>query len=138
MRRLLRGCVPLVAGLLFGIGLMVSGMVVPAKVQAFLDVGGRWDPSLALVMGGAIGVALPIFRWAGRRRFPAPPHGPVDGPLVVGSLVFGIGWGLSGYCPGPALLAAGGGNGEAMGYVFAMGLGMILGTRAGAPDFRRA
>ncbi|MBK6654415.1 DUF6691 family protein [Zoogloea sp.] len=137
MRRLVEGGVAGVAGLLFGIGLMVSGMVEPAKVQAFLDVGGRWDPSLALVMGGAIAVALPVFQWGRRSRFPAPPHGPVEGRLILGSLLFGVGWGLSGFCPGPALLVAAGGNGEAMGYVVAMGLGMMLGTRFGARDLER-
>lgn len=137
MSRLLVWLLPLVAGLLFGVGLIVSEMVAPAKVQAFLDVGGRWDPSLALVMGGAIAVALPVFQLARRRR-PPVPHGPVEGRLIVGSVLFGIGWGLSGYCPGPALVAAGGGSGEALGYVVAMGLGMALGNRYGARDLRRA
>ena len=136
MSRLVGWVVPLVAGLLFGLGLIVSGMMDPAKVQAFLDVGGRWDPSLALVMGGAIAVALPVFQLA-RRRHPAVPHGPVEGRLIVGSVLFGIGWGLSGYCPGPALVAASAGSAEALGYAVAMGLGMIIGNRFGARDLQR-
>lgn len=136
MSRVVVWLVPLVAGLLFGIGLMLSGMVEPAKVQAFLDVGGRWDPSLALVMGGAIAVALPVFQLARRRRPPAP-HGPVEGRLIIGSGLFGLGWGLSGYCPGPALVAASGGSAEALAYVVAMGLGMIAGNRFGARGLRQ-
>jgi uncharacterized membrane protein YedE/YeeE len=136
MSRLVGWVVPLVAGLLFGLGLIVSGMMDPAKVQAFLDVGGRWDPSLALVMGGAIAVALPVFQLA-RRRHPAVPHGPVEGRLIVGSVLFGIGWGLSGYCPGPALVAASAGSAEALGYGVAMGLGMVIGNRFGALDLQR-
>ncbi len=136
MSRLLGWAVPLVAGLLFGLGLIVSGMMDPAKVQAFLDVGGRWDPSLALVMGGAIAVALPVFQLA-RRHHPPSPHGPVEGRLIVGSVLFGIGWGLSGYCPGPALVAASAGSAEALGYGVAMGLGMVIGNRFGARDLLR-
>jgi uncharacterized membrane protein YedE/YeeE len=136
MSHLVGWVVPLVAGLLFGLGLIVSGMMDPAKVQAFLDVGGRWDPSLALVMGGAIAVALPVFQLA-RRRHPPSPHGPVEGRLIVGSVLFGIGWGLSGYCPGPALVAASAGSAEALGYGVAMGLGMIIGNRFGARDLQR-
>ena len=136
MSRLVGWVVPLVAGLLFGLGLIVSGMMDPAKVQAFLDVGGRWDPSLALVMGGAIAVALPVFQLA-RRRYPPSPHGPVEGRLIVGSVLFGIGWGLSGYCPGPALVAASAGSAEALGYGVAMGLGMVIGNRFGALDLQR-
>lgn len=136
MSHLVGWVVPLVAGLLFGLGLIVSGMMDPAKVQAFLDVGGRWDLSLALVMGGAIAVALPVFQLA-RRRHPAVPHGPVEGRLIVGSVLFGIGWGLSGYCPGPALVAASAGSAEALGYGVAMGLGMVIGNRFGALDLQR-
>ena len=136
MSHLVGWVVPLVAGLLFGLGLIVSGMMDPAKVQAFLDVGGRWDPSLALVMGGAIAVALPVFQLA-RRRHPAVPHGPAEGRLIVGSVLFGIGWGLSGYCPGPALVAASAGSAEALGYGVAMGLGMVIGNRFGALDLQR-
>lgn len=100
----------LITGLVFGIGLIVAGMTNPAKVLGFLDLAGRWDPSLALVMAGAILVALPAFRVAARRRqslLGEPMHLPtatrIDRQLVLGSLAFGAGWGLAGFCPGPAL-----------------------------------
>jgi uncharacterized membrane protein YedE/YeeE len=100
----------LITGLVFGIGLLVAGMTNPAKVLGFLDLAGRWDPSLALVMAGAILVALPAFRIAARRRqslLGEPMHLPtatrIDRRLVLGSLAFGAGWGLAGFCPGPAL-----------------------------------
>lgn len=100
----------LITGLVFGIGLIVTGMTNPAKVLGFLDLAGRWDPSLALVMAGAILVALPAFRVAARRRqslLGEPMHLPtatrIDRRLVLGSLAFGAGWGLAGFCPGPAL-----------------------------------
>jgi len=100
----------LITGLVFGIGLIVAGMTNPAKVLGFLDLAGRWDPSLALVMAGAILVALPAFRAAARRRqslLGEPMHLPsatrIDRRLVLGSLAFGAGWGLAGFCPGPAL-----------------------------------
>ena len=101
----------LAAGLLFGIGLILSGMIDPAKVQNFLDIAGAWDPSLAFVMAGAIGVAAPGF-WLVRKRaapladtqFHVPPaDAPIDRRLLLGAAVFGIGWGLAGFCPGPAL-----------------------------------
>ncbi|MBD8632929.1 YeeE/YedE family protein [Oxalobacteraceae sp. CFBP 8755] len=100
----------LITGLVFGIGLIVSGMTNPAKVLGFLDLAGRWDPSLALVMAGAILVALPAFRVAARRRqsllgepMQLPTATRIDRRLVLGSLAFGAGWGLAGFCPGPAL-----------------------------------
>ncbi|MBB6131893.1 hypothetical protein HD842_000004 [Massilia aurea] len=100
----------LITGLVFGIGLIVSGMTNPAKVLGFLDLAGRWDPSLALVMAGAILVALPAFRIAAKRRqslLGEPMYLPtatrIDRRLVLGSLAFGAGWGLAGFCPGPAL-----------------------------------
>ena len=100
----------LIAGLVFGIGLIVAGMTNPAKVLGFLDLAGRWDPSLALVMAGAILVALPAFRVAARRRqsllgepMRLPTATRIDRRLVLGSLAFGAGWGLAGFCPGPAL-----------------------------------
>lgn len=103
----------LAAGLVFGVGLILSGMADPAKVQNFLDIAGIWDPSLAFVMAGAISVAAPGF-WLVRRRtapiadavFRVPPaDAPIDRGLVVGSAVFGIGWGLAGFCPGPAIVS---------------------------------
>lgn len=126
-----------ICGLLFGVGLLLSGMVDPDKVRGFLDITGQWDPSLALVMVGAIGVAMPCMLWARRhdakRNTTAYGNGDADGeprridrPLIIGSLAFGIGWGLSGYCPGPALVAASGGNATAFWYVLAMAVGGYL------------
>lgn len=123
----------LAAGLVFGLGLIVSGMADPAKVLGFLDLAGAWDPSLALVMGGAIAVGLPVFAWAGRRQrslLDAPMQLPtgrqVDRRLLGGSLLFGIGWGIAGFCPGPALVALGMGQGGAAVFVLAMLAGMAL------------
>jgi uncharacterized membrane protein YedE/YeeE len=100
----------LLAGLIFGAGLAISGMTNPLKVLAFLDVGGDWDPSLLFVLGGAVGVTAIAFRFILRRpaplldsRFQLPAATAIDRPLLVGSLLFGIGWGISGYCPGPAI-----------------------------------
>jgi uncharacterized membrane protein YedE/YeeE len=102
-----------IVGLVFGIGLIVGGMTNPAKVQGFLDLAGHWDPSLAFVMGGAVLVGLAAFRFAGKREqslLGAPMRLPVarqiDRRLVLGGLAFGVGWGLGGYCPGPALASA--------------------------------
>ena len=120
-------------GLLFGLGLVVSGMSDPFKVIGFLDVAGPWDPSLAFVMAGAVLVGLIAYRIAGRRaaavlggpmRLPAVEG--IDRRLVLGSLVFGIGWGLAGFCPGPALVALGAGYGKAAAFVGAMIAGMAL------------
>ena len=106
-----RGAASGLAGTVFGAGLAVSGMIDPGKVLAFLDVTGTaWDPSLLFVLGGAVGVTLIAFRWVLRwpgpmlgRRFHLPSLQGIDAPLVLGSAVFGVGWGLSGYCPGPAI-----------------------------------
>lgn len=123
------------AGALFGLGLAVSGMTNPDKVLNFLDLAGRWDPSLALVMGGALAVTVPGYAWLRRRgrtlvgeSLPPAPSPTVDKRLVVGSIVFGIGWGVAGYCPGPALanLAH---AGEAIVFVVAMVLGSQLARR---------
>jgi uncharacterized membrane protein YedE/YeeE len=123
----------LVAGLLFGIGLIVSGMANPAKVLGFLDLAGAWDPSLALVMAGAIGVGLPAFAFAKSRPrsllggpIELPSERKVDRRLVGGGLLFGIGWGIAGFCPGPALVALGMRRGEALVFVLAMLAGMAL------------
>jgi uncharacterized membrane protein YedE/YeeE len=121
----------LLAGLVFGLGLILSGMASPAKVLGFLDLAGAWDPSLALVMVGAIAVGLVAFALARRRdatllgaplRLPAV--NAIDRRLVVGSLTFGVGWGLAGFCPGPALVALGSGMGAAAIFVAAMLAGM--------------
>jgi uncharacterized protein len=121
-----------VAGLVFGIGLIVSGLVNPAKVLGFLDLTGSWDPSLALVMAGAIAVGLPAFFVAGKRAvtllgtpMQLPNTRKIDRRLVLGSLAFGVGWGLAGFCPGPALVALGAGQVKALVVVAAMLAGML-------------
>ena len=91
-------------GALFGAGLLLSGMTSPLRVLGFLDVAGDWDPSLAFVMGGAILAAAPLFALARRRDGEAGPSGPIDARLLGGAAVFGVGWGLAGVCPGPALV----------------------------------
>lgn len=122
-----------IAGLLFGSGLILSGMSNPAKVLAFLDVAGRWDPSLLFVMVGAILVAALAFRIGGARartvlgghiHMPGAAH--VDARLVLGSVVFGVGWGLVGYCPGPALTSLGVGGWPTLLFVAAMIAGMAV------------
>lgn len=128
---MLRSLVALAAGLLFGLGLTVSGMINPAKVLNFLDLAGHWDPSLAFVMAGAIPVAAIGFALARRRAAPlyaagfsGPTKTQVDAPLVSGAILFGIGWGLVGYCPGPALASLGFGNWRTLLFVAAMLVGM--------------
>ncbi|NCX22566.1 MAG: YeeE/YedE family protein [Betaproteobacteria bacterium] len=119
-------------GLLFGLGLMLSGMTDPGKVIGFLDLLGNWDPSLALVMGGAILVGFFAFRIANRREtalFGAslrwPQNRQADKALVIGSLLFGAGWGLAGFCPGPALVSMADGQPKALIFVAAMLAGML-------------
>ena len=121
----------LVAGLVFGVGLLVSGMANPAKVLGFLDLAGRWDPSLALVMAGAIAVGLVAFTLAKRRQtswlglpmqIPGATH--IDRRLVIGSVLFGVGWGLAGICPGPALVLVGAGAVKGLIFAAAMLAGM--------------
>ena len=121
------------AGLVFGLGLLVSGMADPQKVLGFLDLAGAWDPSLALVMGGAIALGLPGFALARRRSrsllgepMQLPARQAVDAPLLIGSALFGIGWGLAGYCPGPALVGTAAGMGSAAIFSAAMLAGMLL------------
>lgn len=141
--------IALLVGLVFGIGLIVSGMTDPAKVTGFLDLAGNWDPSLAFVMGGAILVGLVAFRVAaGRERsllgeaMRLPTATRIDRRLVLGSLAFGAGWGLAGYCPGPALASLATGDAKPLLFTVAMVAGMSLfellewfggrGARAGA------
>ena len=119
-------------GLTFGLGLLISGMTDPGKVQGFLDLAGAWDPSLAFVMGGGVMVGLIGFGMAKKKVISfsgAPFHWPetahIDRPLVLGSLMFGIGWGLAGFCPGPALVAMAAGNDKALVFVLAMLGGMV-------------
>ncbi len=120
-------------GLLFGLGLILSGMTNPSKVQNFLDIAGPWDPSLALVMGGAIAVGIFAFSIA-KRKTQSILGGTMDWPsqtkityrLCIGSAMFGVGWGLGGFCPGPALVAMASGAKEAMIFVAAMLVGSFL------------
>ena len=121
----------LLAGLVFGLGLIVSGMANPAKVIGFLNLAGPWDPSLAFVMAGAIAVGAVAFFVARRRSvsllgaaMKLPTARDIDRRLVLGSLVFGVGWGLAGFCPGPGLVALGMGEFKAMVFVAAMLVGM--------------
>ena len=121
------------AGLVFGIGLIVSGMANPAKVLGFLDLAGAWDPSLAFVMGGAVAVGTIAFVIARRRtvsllgaQMRLPAARDIDRRLVLGSLLFGVGWGIAGFCPGPALVALGMGSAKAVIFVVAMLAGMAL------------
>jgi uncharacterized membrane protein YedE/YeeE len=123
----------LIAGLLFGSGLLLSGMANPAVVQGFLDVAGQWNPALAFTMGGAILVAAPAYRYARSRgtRFDggpldAPTRRDIDARLVGGAAVFGVGWGLCGICPGPALLLLTSGQVAAIVFVAAMCAGLWL------------
>ena len=125
--------VALAAGALFGLGLLVSGMANPAKVLGFLDLFGAWDPSLALVMGGALAVGVVGFAGASRRAQSAlglpmrmPTSNEIDRRLVLGSVVFGLGWGLAGFCPGPAVVALATGSSKAFLFVGAMLAGMAL------------
>ena len=123
----------LLSGCLFGIGLIVSGMANPAKVLGFLDFAGAWDPSLAVVMAGAIGIGGLAFAVADTRQvsmlgleMQLPAARGIDRRLVGGSLLFGIGWGLAGFCPGPGVVALGMGDAGAAVFVVAMLLGMAL------------
>ena len=119
-------------GLLFGLGLMLSGMTDPGKVIGFLDLFGAWDPSLALVMGGAIMVGVFAFTVAKKRTttflggvLRLPTNADIDKKLVIGSLMFGAGWGLAGFCPGPALVSMADGQPKALIFVAAMLVGML-------------
>lgn len=121
------------AGLLFGVGLLLSGMTDPGKVLGFLDLFGAWDPSLALVMGGAVLVGFFAFALAKKRtatflggalRLPAGSQ--IDKRLVTGALMFGVGWGLAGFCPGPALVSMVSGEGKAAFFVAFMLIGMLV------------
>jgi uncharacterized membrane protein YedE/YeeE len=127
----------LAAGLVFGLGLILSGMGNPAKVQNFLDIWGLWDPSLGLVMGGAIAMGLPAFAWAKARAarkqaallgepMQLPDNTRIDKRLLTGAALFGVGWGLAGFCPGPALMNLSTLQPEVWLFVAAMLLGMAL------------
>lgn len=141
-----RKLVALASGILFGIGLSVSQMINPAKIQDFLDVAGAWDPSLAFVMGGAVAVTLVAFRFILKQPAPrlaagfqVPTATAIDARLLGGAALFGVGWGLGGFCPGPAVAALSLGDGKIAVFVLAMLAGMTLHgfmagpRRAGAP-----
>ena len=128
-----RNLVAFAAGGLFALGLVISGMTQPAKVIAFLDFAGDWDPSLAFVMVGAIGVCLPAFRVLLRRpapllapRFVLPAERAITRRLVAGAAIFGVGWGITGFCPGPGIVGIGAGALPAVVFVLAM----LVGIRA--------
>jgi hypothetical protein len=131
----MRKLTALLAGLLFGIGLLLAGMANPTKVVGFLDLAGAWDPSLALVMAGAIAVAAGPLAWAKRRAqsllgapIQLPAKRELDSRLIGGSLVFGVGWGIAGICPGPALTILLSGHWQVIVFVLAMLAGMLLFT----------
>lgn len=120
-------------GVLFGFGLLVSGMSNPQKVLNFLDITGSWDPSLIFVMGGAVIVGLGGFFLASKRTeaffggvFQVPTNRDITRPLVLGSIIFGVGWGIAGFCPGPAIVAVGAGYLKAIVFVIAMLAGMFI------------
>ena len=120
-------------GVLFGLGLIISGMTNPAKILAFFDIAGAWDPSLIFVMGGAVLVGLIAFYLAKNRTqsflggaMHIPTRRDIDRPLIIGSALFGVGWGLAGFCPGPALVSLGSGELKALVFVVAMLGGMLL------------
>lgn len=123
------------SGALFGAGLVISGMADPAKVLAFLTLGPGWDPALMFVMGGAVAVTLPGYWLLHRRGRPlfatgfSPRVSGIDGRLVIGAAIFGLGWGLQGYCPGPAVVAAGLGQWPALLFIPAMLVGAWVSDR---------
>lgn len=128
----MRLIISLLAGLLFGLGLIISGMTNPAKVQNFLDLFGSWDPSLAFVMGGAIAVGLPGFKLAERMNKPLfadsffkPTRSEIDKRLIGGAVLFGIGWGIGGFCPGPAITSVFSAETGVLIFVSAMLVGML-------------
>jgi uncharacterized membrane protein YedE/YeeE len=129
----MRPLVGLVAGSLFGLGLAISGLIDPARVLGFLDVAGHWDPSLAFVMGGAAAVAFVGFRMSGHmrrplfaERFDLPSTNRIDGRLLSGAALFGMGWGMGGLCPGPAVAGLSVGHAGSFVFVAAMLVGMAL------------
>lgn len=130
----MRGWLPaLIVGVLFGAGLALSDMVNPARVQAFLDVAGKWDPTLAFVMGAALVPSATAYRIRKRmerplfaERFAIPENRSLDRRLLIGAVLFGVGWGLAGFCPGPALASLVFGAGQPVLFVAAMLAGMLI------------
>jgi len=135
-----RIAVAFAVGIIFALGLAVSEMINPARVIGFLNVAGRWDPTLLLVMAGALAVTVPIFPVILRRskpllapQFSLPTKTRIDPPLILGAVIFGAGWGLAGFCPGPALAALASGSAEVMLFVIAMILGQRLASHFEQP-----
>jgi hypothetical protein len=129
----MRGILAAASGLIFGLGLIAGGMTDPGKVKGFLDIFGKWDPSLGLVMGGAIAVGVFAFAAAARRKLSwtgdpidLPRSTVIDARLLLGGALFGAGWGIGGFCPGPALVALGSGLPAAGIFVVAMLVGMVI------------
>lgn len=129
----MRAILPFICGGLFAAGICISGMVRPSKVLAFLDLGGAWDPSLLLVMGAALSLHVVAWRIVKRTRaprfgtaFPGPPSPIVDLRLVGGAALFGVGWGISGYCPGPAILATLSGATSSLVFIGVVALTMLV------------
>jgi uncharacterized membrane protein YedE/YeeE len=136
----IRNAAALFAGLFFGLGLAISQMVNPKKVLDFLDVSGHWDPSLLLVLGGAVAVTIIAFRFVLKRKGPLidtkfhlPTATHIDRRLLVGSAIFGIGWGLAGYCPGPGIAALSSASIEALVFVAGMAAGSLIYLRLAVP-----
>lgn len=131
--KFIRIVIGMISGALFGAGMIVSNMVDPSKVIGFLDITGNWDPSLAFVIGGALAVFIPIYHLVIKKRshaisgdkFSWPSNTKVDGTLVFGAIVFGTGWGLAGFCPGPALTSVGGGTNLILAFILSMIVGMV-------------
>lgn len=133
---MIRNALALVAGLVFGLGLWLAGMTDPARVLGFLDIAGAWDPTLMFVLAGAVGVTVVAFRFvlARRRpllaeRFELPTATAIDRRLVVGAAIFGIGWGIAGYCPGPAIASLASADVGVIVFVVAMIAGGLLARR---------
>ena len=134
----MKGMTALLCGALFGFGLAMSGMTDTAKVRGFLDLFGNWIPDLAFVMGGAVCVTIIAFRFVLKRdrpllapKFHLPTNRSIDGPLLLGAIIFGVGWGIYGYCPGPAISALVYLDSKTGIFVVAMLLGMFLASRVG-------
>lgn len=141
----MRKLTALIAGLIFGLGLYLSGMTNPAKVLAFLDLAGDWDPSLALVMAGALAVSSVAFYFARRRQvsllgapLQIPTNRKIDRRLVLGSLLFGMGWAIAGLCPGPALALLLTGHWQVVVFTLAMLLGMLIFEGLNRASWRRS
>jgi len=131
------------SGLLFALGLGIAGMTQPQKIIDFLDISGNWDPSLIFVMGGAVSINMLLYRLTRRRpcplysgRFTTPRHRKINSRLLVGAAIFGSGWGLAGYCPGPALVSAASGTVPVLVFIIAMlaGMGLFRVTLANHED----